>query len=494
MNDGGVSWLYAHSGYGWAVITGYTSPTVVNATILGRPPGAGNNGGVNGATETPIALTRYAFQSWNYSDGYPIAINFYKNRLALCFGRKANLSSSGAYEDFTPKTGFQVLDSNAINLTLGMKELTPIRWISGNRDLLCGTDSQEFTLQSQTENLVFSPSNIKMVPQTNVGTRLQEPIEYGNATLYVEFSGQRLREAKYDYSIDRYATEDVSILAEHIPALGIQDLCMQKDHDPVVWTPLGDGSLGAMTYNRDRKVLAWHHHYLGGANATNGQPWAYVWSAEAIPSPLSNRDDVWFVAERVINGSTVRYIEYLEDYKLVEQGLQYGLYADAGLTYNGAPATTITGLGHLIGQTVKVLADGGVHPPCVVSPGGTITLNYAASVVNIGLGYTSTLQTMRPEFGSQDGTAQSRIKTIGECVFRFRNTVGGYVGTDLSQMYPIPFRYRTLPFGSVIPMISGDTAVDLSSGWDRDAFICVQQSDPLPMTLVAIYPRITTND
>ncbi|WP_204311451.1 hypothetical protein, partial [Stenotrophomonas maltophilia] len=54
----------------------------------------------------------------------------------------------------------------------------------------------------------------------------------------------------------------------------------------------------------------------------------------------------------------------------------------------GFAATTISGLGHLEGKTVSILADGNVAPQAVVS-GGSITLDGPSLVVHVGLPITA---------------------------------------------------------------------------------------------------------
>ena len=109
------------------------------------------------------------------------------------------------------------------------------------------------------------------------------------------------------------------------------------------------------------------------------------------------------------------------------------------LAYDGSPATTISGLSHLEGETVSVLADGATHPDKVVSS-GSITLDRSASKVKVGLGYTSLLQTMRIDAGSQNGTSQGKTKRIYDITVRMFETIGVEVGPDLDNLERIQFR------------------------------------------------------
>jgi hypothetical protein len=220
---------------------------------------------------------------------------------------------------------------------------------------------------------------------------------------------------------------------------------------------------------------------------------AVVESICVIPSPDRKRDELWMIVRRTVNGAIKRYIEYLEaEYKDGDTQASC-FYVDCGLSYSGTAATTISGLNHLEGQTVQVLADGASHPDCVVT-GGAITLQVAASVVHVGLGYTSTVQTTRIEAGAGDGTAQGKTKRITKVVLRFYNTLGAKAGPDENTLDQLEFRRGTDPMDAPPPLYTGDKLMEWPGGYDFDGYVMVQQVQPLPMTLVAIMPQVHTFD
>src|SRR5690606_27840500 len=135
-----------------------------------------------------------------------------------------------------------------------------------------------------------------------------------------------------------------------------------------------------------------------------------------------------------INGQTKRYVEFVErPWEGADEDGEPGdaqedaFYVDSGLTYDGPATTTISGLGHLEGETVQVLGDGAVQPNKVVQ-GGTITLTRAANKVHVGLPMVSRLVPMRLEAGATDGTAQGKIKRVHSATVRFLDTLGGLIG------------------------------------------------------------------
>lgn len=339
FNDGndGVPWQYIHSGYGMVLITGFTSSTVVTATVLtGEGLGVRLPGNAANA-EAAEAFTRWAFQEISDIEGWPVAIEFANERLCLAKSRTIYMSEAGIYESWAERTGFEVTALNAIRYPVNLKNIDAIRWMSNNKELLVGTDSFEFSIEAQTAQQVFGPANIRAKPQTEVGSRTLQPLSIENATVHIQDAGLRLRQLLYSYEIERYQSDDLSVLAEHIPSDGggIVDYCKQRETDPVIWSVMANGNLAGTTYNRIRGVVGWHRHPLGGYSNSARTVGAKVKSCESIAAPARNRDDVWLIVERFINNATARFIEYIEDPALLKTGQSFCFYVDAGLSYDG---------------------------------------------------------------------------------------------------------------------------------------------------------------
>ena len=193
-------------------------------------------------------------------------------------------------------------------------------------------------------------------------------------------------------------------------------------------------------------------------------------------------NQVWIVIERIVNGSTVKYVEYLDSTLNMDSGLSG--------TVTGS-STTVTSLDHLEGETVQILIDDAVYPVQKVSSGAiTVSLpsTFASKTIEVGLGYKSTIKTMRVEAGAEAGTAQGRKKRYNEVTVRLYNTVGATVNGD-----QIPFRTSANPLGQPIPSFTGDKRVS-NLGWDREGQVTVQQTQPLPMTILGITGTLVTSD
>ena len=226
--------------------------------------------------------------------------------------------------------------------------------------------------------------------------------------------------------------------------------------------------------------------------ASTNESKAVCESVAVIPTD-DTEYEVYVIIKRTINGATKRYIEVLNTFDFTETDNTTFNFLDSQLSYSGSSTTTLSGLSHLEGQTVSILADGATHPNKIVSS-GEITLDRAVTKAKVGLSYSSILQTMRLDAGSQNGTSQGKTKRIYEITIRLFESVGVEVGESLTNMERIPFRTSADPMDQGIPPFTGDKAVEFRGNYDTDGFIFVRQTQPLPLTILSLYPELQTND
>jgi len=219
---------------------------------------------------------------------------------------------------------------------------------------------------------------------------------------------------------------------------------------------------------------------------------AVVESVAVIPTD-DKEYQTWVIVKRTINGITRRYVEYLNELDFDETDNSSFNFLDSALSYSGSAATNISGLQHLEGQVVSILADGATHPNKTVTD-GAVTLDRSAKNVKIGLAFTSLLQTMRLDAGSQDGTSQGKTKRIYDITVRMYESIGIEVGPNLSDMERIPFRSSANLMDEGIPPFTGDKEIEFRGNYETDGFIYVRQTQPLPFTILSLYPRLVTND
>lgn len=476
--DAGVQWLYRDAGYGYARITGFTNTSTVTATVIDRLPSQVVGSGA--------ATTRWAYGEWSTVEGWPSDVAFFRER--LWFGRGQTLwgSVSADFTDYAPKTYGQVTADMAITVTLVSGKINDVQWLSTDRDLVAGTAGGEFAVGELTNGEPLGPANKRSRVMSSFGSRAIPPIKNVESLLFIQRSGLKARETFYDFGSDGYKSSDTTVLAEHITASGITQMAFAPDPDQVVWSIRADGALLGFTWNNEQAVRGWHRHPIGGSGI--------VESIAVMPAAEGDRSELWMVVKRTIDGVTKRYVEYLErPYRLGDaQSSQF--YVDSGLTYSGTATTTITGLGHLEGQTVSVLVNGAPHPNVVVTS-GAITLQIAATVAQVGLPCPARYRSMRLEAGSQDGTSQGKTKRIHKCVLRLLYTGGGKYGAlNGGPMDYLLLRSSTARMDQPAPLFTGDKVVPWPDGYNTDAYVGFEIDQPVNAILVAVMPQIVTND
>ena len=134
----------------------------------------------------------------------------------------------------------------------------------------------------------------------------------------------------------------------------------------------------------------------------------------------SEEDQVWVIVNRWINGAEKRYVEYFTPFEF-NSDLTAFHFLDSGLSYSGDNTSSLSGLTHLEGESVSIIGEGAAQNNKVVSS-GAVSLDNAIEEANVGLIYTSDLQTMRLDEGYQE-TTQTKVKRIYDLSVRFNETV-----------------------------------------------------------------------
>lgn len=471
----GTAWL-------WGFITGYTDSTHVTWTI------AVASGGVAGAT------TFWRLGLYSSVNGYPGAVTFHQARLfwAGCAQYPSRLdgSNSSDYENMAPtNVDGTAVDSNAVGYSLDSNTVNAIYWmLSDEYGMLVGTSGGEWSMTPSNTQQALTPINVNAKQMTGYGCAQIQPVRVGKNALFVQRTGRKLREMKFQYINNTFIAPDVSLLGEHLTKGGIKQMATTLAPQQVIWLVRNDGLLVAVTYDPDQEVLGWHQHPSGAAGK--------VESICGIPAPSVDRDELWVLTNYTIDGVTKRYIEVMT--KLWEDGdaVEDAFFVDAGATYSGAPTTTVSGLTWLKNTTVSVLADGATHPDVTVNSSGVITLQRAASKVQVGLACPARGKTMRIEAGGAEGMAQGKLKRIHRAIFRLFQTIGHTINSSTlaNPDIPEPFRSSADPMDGPIALFTGDKRWSVEGSWETDGAISWSQNDPLPSNILLLSVMLETQD
>jgi hypothetical protein len=252
------------------------------------------------------------------------------------------------------------------------------------------------------------------------------------------------------------------------------------------------GKMNIVTLDRDYQVNAWAPFRFGGSYSLTSDELPACESVCAITGAQGYNDTVFFLVTRTIDGSTVTYLEQLQEFFEYEEIDSYlarvPFYMDCLKYQVQASSTTVSGLDHLEGETVQVMADGLWVTNAVVT-GGQITLATAATVVLVGIKYTSILRPSPIEQGSQTGSPVGKFKRVHDVYIRFYNSKHATYGKPDGTMYQINMSTPT-----ALDMFSGDVPYKFPPGVERRHRVEVQCDAPYPCNVLSIAMEGVTYD
>jgi len=453
---------------GYVEVTGYTDTTHVSITVRSTWVGSGST-------------VNWAEGAFSDSAGYSSGVAFYEQRLYLG-GTTDNPQTvwGSVTEDFE---NFDLGDGSAaddaVQYTIASEQVNAIFWLATGKALTIGTSGGCFLLDSGSSTEPVTASNVRVLQETTYGSANLSPNKIDAFLYYMQRDNRTLRELRYSFQEDANRAYELTLLADHITKTGIKDMGYQQSPYSMLWCVRNDGEMAVLTRQTEQEVVAWTRVVTDG-----------TFESVAI-IPDESEDQVWFVVNRTIEGATKRYVEYMKPFDYGDDQ-EDGYFVDSGLTYDGAAVSSISGLDHLEGETVAVCGDGAAQTRKEVR-GGAIVLDTDASVVHVGLPYTSIVRTQRMEGGAELGTAQTKTKRIYKIGIRFFETVGCKFGTINNQDI-LYFRDSSMAMDTAVPLFTGDKIVSFPTGWNTDNRIYITQEQPLPMNILCIIPYAEVYD
>jgi hypothetical protein len=454
----------------WEAVEGASAYRVYKSEYYGKPGFIGSTTATDYMDHNIVASISEGAPRYEppFGEGsHPGVVGLFEQRLV--FGSTPDspqtiwFSKSGDYGNFAVYE--PMMDDSSIQLTVASSEMSSFAWLSALRSLIIGTASMEWEVSS-TQG-AFTAKTAKATPQSYIGSSKLPPILVGNSLLHVSRSGGVVRNLKYDFGSDSYGGSDLTILASHLfEGRRIVDWTYQRHPDSVIWCVTGDGGLFGLTYMEDHQVAAWHSHVTEGA----------VISVCSVPG--DGRDPLFAAVRR-------------GERHFVEIQAAGGVFLDCASVYEGPPVKTLSGLGHLEGVTVGVVADGAAHGDRVVE-GGSITLDRPAARAVVGLRYTSALETMPIEVVNSQGTTQGRKKVVNAVNARLHGTVGG--GVSVRGFPMVELKWRTAePHGTAPAPFTGVKRAPVPAGGDVSVTVGFVHDAPFPANVLSLLPELAVN-
>ena len=408
------------------------------------------------------------------ADDYPSATTYHEQRrwFAGTTNKPQVIWATRTATDANLTSSIPSRDADGMELRIAAAQNNQIRHLVPLSDMIALTAGGEFRIFSDSAPAI-TPSSVSIKPQGYSGASDVQPVVTYGSLLYVQAQGSRVRELAYNWEVNSYRTVDLSIMAPHrFNGYTINQLAFSRAPDPTMWAVRSDGTLLALTYVPDQQVYGWHAHDTAGG------------AFESVCVVAEGNEDVMYaLVRRAVNGRSVRYIERLSERTFTQ--LEDAYFVDSGLTYEGAPVSTISGLYHLEGQTVDILADGAVDARQAVT-GGSISLTTAASKVHVGLPMTSDMTTLPLAMEGAPAAGQGTLKNVNKVHLRVAQSSLVKAGPTFDKLREYPARAVSDPYGSPPALRNGELTVSVDGSWNRDASICVRQDAPLPLTVLSM--------
>lgn len=423
-------------------ITGYTSTTVVNATV-------------NETLGGTAATTDWDVQSFNAVDGWPKTCLLFNQR--LLFGGSKGLpnwlfaSKVSAYYNFDVGTA---QDNEAIVVSIEDDHIAEIVGMEGLRDLQIFTSHAEIYVPI-TDTKPFTPSNITFKEETAFGSAKLRPQRFDGGVLFLTRQRATLREFSFSDIRQSFEAPALSYLASHLIK------------NPIAMTSQIEGANQTESYiyllNNDGTITLFH-------SARSEKIAAFApWSTDGTIKAISGVDgEVFVVVDRQINGGTKRYVEQFVPTMTV----------DSGKTLTDTPKSIWPGFEHLAGETVQVMSNYDYLGEFTMPVDGILDLGeLTPSTVTVGLNYTPTLTPLPPDLqlrsGPTTGDPRRIVRVILDLVEAYNVDIDGsdllirQGGDDISQP---------------ISPVTGLREFWLL-GWDLRGQPTVTQTVPLPLTI-----------
>lgn len=415
------------------------------------------------------------------ANNYPSTVGYYQQRqvFANTFNQPQTVftTQSGVYNSF--RTSVPARADDAIEFTIKARQVNEVRHIVALDSLLLLTSGAEWRV-TEGQDQVLTPSTVGVRVQSYNGASKTQPAVINDSVVFVQEKGARIRDLKYEFSADRFSGNDLSIMAEHLfEGHNIIQMAYSAEPYGILWAIRDDGVLLGMTYQREHQVWAWHQHITDGEFE----------SVAVIPE--DGRDAVYVSVRRVIDGSEKQFIERMES-RLADD-VENAFCVDSGLSYDGSPATEISGLDHLEGKEVVVNADGNEVTGLTVTS-GAITLPNAASKVHVGLPYTPTLELLDIDVNSPAETLKHQNLSVSRVVIEVEDSKGGWVGAknddaSAADMVEIPPRFDWYGYGAV-PLRSYKQEVIVQPQWSKGGGLRIEQRSPFPLAILSVIPYV----
>ena len=434
-------------------ITGYTSATVVTATV-------------NETLPSTTADSEWDEQTFSSLYGYARSVSFHGRR--LWFGgtkelpRNAFASKKGAYFNFDVGTG---LDDESVQAEVAVAQIGEIVHSHSGRHLqfLCDTG---VVYVPETDASPVSPKNFNPRFSVPYGARLiTPPRNLDGADLYIQDTGQVVRELLHNDFQQAYTGDAVSLVSSNL-INDVQDLDVLYGHtdgpEQFALVVNGDGTISCYHTIRNEKISGWF-------------PWSTNGSFESVTT-INN--EAWVSCKRTINSATAYTLEKFD----------FDLTLDCALKFNATETTSFT-VAHLPNTVVNGVANSRSvsHGTATTNGSGVAVFTDPATQIDIGLDFTRSIETLPPLVQTPKGDMSGELMRLGVTVLEVATSANFSVNG-----HEFLVRQANDDFSLAPTKQDGKHRFEGLLGWSRAPTITITQDVPLEFNLLSVWTEVWT--
>lgn len=489
-------------------------------------------------TNLPNKAARVAAYAFDASGKYPAAIAHGDMRVLVAGTQDDPDTVWGARTNHTDDFSIGYLATDGFEFKLANRRNANIHWMEAINEGVCIGAQNAIGFLRGSEEYGLTPLAAKFKWTYPHGSADIQGIALGDGVAYAQRGGEVIRAFPSDNDLTHYS--------DHIAKGGVTQFEYLDDPQAIFFAVRADGELLCMT--AEKEIQAWSRWATRDGDE--------IESVAVVPNGTSNEDEIWMCVKRDIGGSTKRFIEYTdaiyfstkEDCHYVDSGVEshisghatisaitaasppvvtasghgfsngnsilvrgvvgmtevndltftiasvatdtfalsgiigsgYTAYISGGTAY--LASAEVSGLAHLNGEECVALIDGNVVET-VTPSGGLVALSTPGHHVHVGLACASIAQLCRLGTGFAHGIP----KQISKLYAWVHNSIGGRFGSSESA-------YESVAYTAASELTTDMLELPYPGDWSADSYIWAIQADPLPLTIMAIGPEITTGE
>jgi len=444
------------------------------------------------AVATPVT-TNWAEQSYSTVYGFPAAVTFHQNRLwfAGTLGQPDNIwaSQSGKFFNFDIGDGE---DSDALDITANVGEIQQIRHLVSNRDLQVFTSGAELFVLSPSSQPI-TPSNAQIKKQTPYGSSFVKPAPFDGATLFVQGSGNALREFLFTDDENAYTSVAVSALAPHLIRNPTQQAVIKGQLDRsenYSFLVNEDGTIAVFYSIRGEKKAGWALWDTQGA-------WHSICSLGNRLYVVCVRDDGSGTPQTFLEEFRSDFpLDFCDRFEAINAAGQTNGGTVQGLTTVSAVNSATGGTHFATGASIKAVNGNDFLGSFTVASANDGSIDVSASKNDVreifaGYSFTPKLKTLPLDAKLADGPLTGEPREITRIILDLFETssVNIKAPSDTSTARDL-----------IIPNVTDDLSLEKSPvtgkeefrtlGYSRDPRVIVSQSHPLDLQVNGIIVEV----